>query len=178
MSTFQDQNAYEPVTALFDSDGGQLFPTIGILSAAVSVSNQFAQHTIEDGTVVTDNKIRLQDRITIKAILSPEDYQSVYQAIKEADNNNEKFTIQTRVDTYDNMYIESRPYEESSKIANTIAVVIAFIEQKTTGIKTSALPASKVKNAADADTSNSGSKLPSSDESTLLKISNTLGDLF
>ena len=172
MALFYEQNEDEPVTALFDENGDQLFPTMGILSLSASPSNQFAQHTLENGLVVSDNKIKLQDRVVVKAILSPDDYKDVYQAIKEADNNDTVFTIQTRVDTYDNMYIESRPYEESSSIANTIAVIITFIEQQFVGVKTGRLPASKVKNSADADTANSGTKLPKDDSSLLFRIFN------
>lgn len=177
MASFENENAYEPVTALFDENGDQLFSTVGILSVGVSPANQFAQHTLENGTVISDNKIRMQNKITVKAILSPEDYKSVYQEIKEADTNNVKFTIQTRVDSYDNMYIESRPYEESSKISNTIALMINFIEQQYVNVETTVLTSSQVKTAADADTTTSGTKLPKSDTSTLKKISNAIGDL-
>ena len=167
MAFFTGQNQAEPVTALFDSNGDQLFPTVGLLSVAVSPSNTFSQHTLENGTVTSDNKIKNQDRITIQAVLDPDDYVEVYQKIKAADNNDTLFTIQTRVDTYDNMYIESRPYEESGKMANTIAMSINFIEQQFTGVKTGKLPESKVKNVADQDVENSGTKLPGDDSSTL-----------
>lgn len=172
MAEFQDQDAYQPVTALFDEYGIQLFPTVGILSVSVSPSNQFAQHTLETGVVVSDNKIRMQNKITVKAILDPEDYLSVYQKIKEADNNSTKFTVQTRVDSYDNMYIESRPYEESSKMSDTIAMMINFIEQQFVEVTTTVLTAAKVKVPADADTTNSGTKLPKEDGSVLFSIFN------
>ena len=148
----------EVVTALFDEDGAQLFETMGILSVSPNPSNTFASHTLEDKTVVIDNKIKNQNRVTVKAILSPDDYIEVYQAIKAADENSTKFTIQTRVDTYDNMYIESRPHEESSRISNTVAMVINFIEQQFVGVAVGTLPASKVKTSANADTTNSGTK--------------------
>lgn len=178
MTTFEDQNAVEPVTALFDEDGNQLFSTAGILSMSVSSSNQFAQHTLENGVVISDNKIKLQNKITVKAIPSPEDYKTVYQDIKAADNDNTKFTIQSRVDTYDNMYIESRSHEESSKISNTIALIINFIEQQYVGVTTTVLTSSQVKTAADADTTVSGTKVPDTSTSSLKKISNYLEGLF
>ena len=167
MAFFTGQNESEPVTALFDEDGEQLFPTVGLLSVAVSPSNTFSQHTLENGTVTSDNKIKNQNRITVQAVLDPDDYVEVYQKIKSADDNDTIFTIQTRVDTYDNMYIESRPYEESGKMSNTMAVTLNFIEQQFTGVKTGKLPATKVKNVADQDVQNSGTKLPGDDSSTL-----------
>ena len=163
-------NEYTPVTALFDEEGNQIFETVGILSLAASPSNKFAEHTLEDGTVISDNKTRLQDRVSIQAILSPDDFEAVYQKLKEADRNDVKFTVQTRVDSYDNMYLESYPYEESSRIVGTIALNINFVEQQFVGVKTGTLPESKVKNPADTDTVDSGAKLPQNDASSLKKI--------
>ena len=163
------ENEKEPVTALFDQDGNQLFETIGILEMSAAPSNTFAEHTLEDGRVVIDNKIENRVPITVSAVLSPDDFKQVYARIKEADKNSTRFTIQNRVDTFDNMYIESYPYSESSAIANTIAININFIEQQFVEIKTTSLPTSKVKNQADADNVDSGAKLPAEAPSTTLQ---------
>lgn len=169
LSFFSD-NSTEPVTALFDSDGNQLFETVVILEMSTSPSNTFAEHTLEDGTVVSDNKIKNQTRIGVTAILSPDDFKDAYAKLKEADKNNVKFTIQNRVDTFDSMYIESYPYSESSKIANTIAININFVEQQFVSVKTGDLPPEKVNNQADADPVDSGTKLPQPQSTTLLDI--------
>ena len=161
-------NEKEPVTALFDENGNQLFETVGILELSASPSNTYAEHTLEDGRVVVDNKIINRVPITVAAILSPDDFKAVYAKIKEADKNNTTFTIQTRVDTFYNMYIDSYPWSESSAIANTIAININFIEQQFVEVKTTTLPPEKVKNPSDADSVNSGEKLPAATESTVL----------
>lgn len=163
------ENEKEPVTALFDSDGNQLFETMGILELSASPSNTYAEHTVEDGRVIIDNKIVNRVPVTVSAILSPEDFKQVYARLKEADKNNTVFTIQSRVDTYANMYIESYPYSESAAISNTIAININFIEQQFATVKTTSLPASKVKNAADADDVDTGDKLPTEAPSTTLQ---------
>lgn len=163
------ENEKEPVTALFDEDGNQLFETVGILEVSVVPSNTFAEHTLEDGKVVVDNKIENRVPISVAAVLSPDDFKAVYAKIKEADKNDTTFTIQTRVDTYYNMYIDSYPWTESSAIANTIAISINFIEQQFSEIKTTSLPPSKVKNQADADNVDSGAKLPAEAPSTTLQ---------
>lgn len=174
LSFFSD-NSTEPVTALFDEEGNQLFETIVILEMSTSPSNTFAEHTLEDGTVVSDNKIKNQTRINVTAILSPDDFKESYDKIKEADTNNTKFTIQNRVDTFDSMYIEAYPYSESSKIANTIAININFIEQKFAVVKTGNLPASKVKNVANANPVDSGTKLPQEKTTKLFDIGKYMG---
>ena len=81
-----------------------------------------------------------------------------------------KFTIQTRVDSYDNMFIEAYPYEENSKIVGTIALNINFIEQQFVGVKVGDLPASKVKEPANADTVDSGTKLPQNDQTAAQRL--------
>ena len=162
------ENESDPVTALFDDEGNQLFETVGILELSASPSNTFAEHTLEDGKVVIDNKIENRIPITVSAILSPEDFKEVYARIKEADKNNTIFTIQTRVDTFYNMYIDSYPYSESSRIANTIAISINFIEQKFVRSLVENLPPEKVNNQADADTVDTGAKLPAAESSTTL----------
>jgi hypothetical protein len=171
------ENEKDPVTALFDEDGNQLFETVGILEMSTAPSNTFAEHTLEDGRVVIDNKIINRVPISVTAILSPEDFKQAYANIKEADQNSTKFTIQNRVDTYRNMYIESYPYSESSAIANTIAITINFIEQQFVEVKVENLPPEKVKSPPDADTVNSGQKLPKEQSTTLLDLLNSSGIL-
>ena len=171
------ENEKQPVTALFDEDGNQLFETVGILEMSTSPSNTFAEHTLEDGRVVIDNKITNRVLISVTAILSPDDFKQAYAKIKEADQNNTKFTIQNRVDTFSNMYIESYPYGESSAIANTIAININFIEQQFVKAKVDNLPPSKVKNQSDSDTVNVGQKLPKEKSTALLDLLKSAGIL-
>ena len=93
MAFFTGQNQAEPVTALFDSNGDQLFPTVGLLSVAVSPSNTFSQHTLENGAVTSDNKIKNQDRITIQADLDPDDYIEVYASFNTTSGNTSVQTL-------------------------------------------------------------------------------------
>jgi predicted transcriptional regulator len=169
------ENEKQPVTALFDEDGNQLFETVGILEMSTSPSNTFAEHTLEDGRVVIDNKITNRVLISVTAILSPDDFKQAYAKIKDSDKNNTNFTIQNRVDTFSNMYIESYPYSESSAISNTIAININFIEQQFVASKVENLSPSKVTNQSDADTINSGQKLPKEQSTTLLDLLSSAG---
>lgn len=162
------ENESDPVTALFDEEGNQLFETLGILELSTSPTNTFAEHTLEDGTVVSDNKIENQVRISVAAIFSPDDFKQAYARLKEADRNNTKFTVQNRVDTFNDMYLESYPYSESASIANTIAININFIEQQFIEVKTTNLPPAKVLVQADADTVDSGEKLTTEEPTTTL----------
>lgn len=164
------------VTAIFDESGNQLFSTAKILRLAAAPSNTYATHVVEDGTTVVDNKIQNQARVAISLVLDGGDYQEVYKNIQTASNENTKFTIQTRVNSFDRMYIESYPHEESADIFDTVALNIDFVEQITSTVQTSTLSKSDVANPADADTINRGEQLPKKDAGTTLqKIAGLFG---
>lgn len=154
------------VTAILDENGEQLFSTAKILNASTAPSNTFAKHTVEDGSTVTDNKITNQVRISMNIVLSQSDYQEVYKNIQDASNNTIKLSIQTRVSTFNNMYIESYPSEESAAIFDTIAISIDFIEQITGTVVTEKLASPDVSNQSNVDTTNRGEQLPKPDKQT------------
>lgn len=157
------------VTAIFDESGSQLFPTAKILRLSAAPSNTYATHVVEDGTTVVDNKIQNQARISINLVLDGGDYQEVYKNIQTASNENTNFTIQTRVNSFSRMYIESYPHEESADIFDTIIMNIDFVEQITSTVQTSTLTAADVSSPADTDTVSRGEQLPKQDNSTTLQ---------
>lgn len=157
------------VTAILNELGEQLFPTAKLLKASISPSNTFAQHTVEDGTVVADNKIINQVRISIPMILDSNDYKDVYKAIQDASNNTVLMSIQTRVATFNKMYIESYPSEESAAMFDTTSMTINFVEQITGTVVIKKLATSDVSNNSDIDTENRGEQLPKEDNRTSLQ---------
>jgi len=164
------------VTAILNEAGEQLFPTAKLLKASVAPSNSFAQHPVEDGTVVSDNKIINQVRISIPMILDSNDYKDVYKAIQDASNNTTMLSIQTRVSTFNKMYIESYPSEESAAMFDTVSMTVSFIEQITGTIVIKKLASPDVSNDSDVDTENRGEQLPKADKKTnLQKIAGFFG---
>lgn len=159
------------VTAILDDSGNQLFATAKILNLTVSPTNTYAQHTIEDGTVVADNKIRNQIRMSATLILDGADYKETYKSIQNASDNNTRLSIQTRVDTFQDMYIEAYPSEENAAIFDTVAVSIDFVEQMVGFVELEKLSFSDVSNQANTDTTNRGEQLPKeSSKTTAQKI--------
>lgn len=164
------------VTAILDESGNQLFDTAKILKLSVAPTNTYAQHIIEDGSVVADNKIRNQTRISATLILDGSDYQEVYKSIQNASDDNTKLSIQTRTAIYNNMYIEAYPSEESAAIFDTVSMIIDFEEQRIGTVVTEQLAVSDVANPADADTTNRGEQLPKEDtRTTAQKIAGLFG---
>lgn len=164
------------VTAILDENGNQLLSTATILKASTTPSTTYAQHVLEDGTVVSDNAVENQTRISMALILDSNDYQQVYKTIKNAKANRTKLTVQTRVDSYPNMYIEAMPSEESAGLFDTVQVIVDFIEQQFGSVVIEKLSSSDVANPADTDTFNRGEQLPKEDTGTTLqKIAGLFG---
>lgn len=172
MAFFED-NSFAPVTAILASDGSQIFETVGILGVSAASNKTYAQHTLENGVTITDHVIDQPDRVTLRCILHPDDYVEVYRRIKTAFNNNTSFIIQTKVETYSNLYIESLPHEEDAK--TTVALNLDFVQQRFQRARVDSLPVSEVANVADADTSSSGNK--SAAETTEAKKTTVLNQL-
>ena len=164
------------VTAILDENGNQLFATATILKASTTPSTTYAQHVLEDGTVVSDNAIENQTRISMALIFDSNDYPQVYKAIKNAKANRTKLTVQTRVDSYPNMYIEAIPSEESAGLFDTVQVIVDFIEQQFGSVVIEQLSSSDVANPSDSDTVDRGEQLPKEDSGTTLqKIAGLFG---
>lgn len=158
MPTYLDDNSFAPVTAILDSGGNQIFETVGVLGVSAASNTAYPQHPLENGVVISDHSIRLQDRVSLRCMLDPDDYVEVYRRIKRAFNQRAAFIIQTKVETYTNMYIETLPHEEDAK--NTVSLNLEFIEQQFQSPQIDTLPASEVANPADSDTRSAGNKQP------------------
>lgn len=153
---FLDDNSFAPVTAILDSGGNQIFETVGILGVSAASSKVYAQHTLENGATITDHVIDMPDRVSLRCLLNPDDYVEVYRRIKKAFNQNASFIIQTKVETYTNLYIESLPHEEDRK--TTVALSLDFVQQRFQSARVDSLPPESVANPADADSQQAGNK--------------------
>jgi hypothetical protein len=173
MANFLDDNSFAPVTAILDSGGNQIFETVGVLSLSAASSKVYPQHTLENGVAITDHEFDLQDRVTLRCVLSPDDYVDVYQRIKKAFRQSVAFIIQTKVETYSNLYIETLPHEEDAK--NTVLLSLDFVQQRFQSVRIDTLPSSSVANQADSDSQNAGNKRPS--DTREVKKTTVLNDL-
>lgn len=167
---FEADNSDVPVSAILDADGNQLFTTLGIMSLSCSSSKSYAQHELENGENMTDHAIDLQDRVNVTVILSPDDYIAVYREIKNLFNERTNFTIQSRVEIYTNMFLETMPHDESAAMVNTVALQLPFVKQKIGKTEFKTLPPQQVANQSDADTVDSGNKQPQEARTVLTKL--------
>lgn len=157
------------VIAIIDEDGNQLFTTAVNIGASVTPSKTFARHTLENKQVVIDDQFDNPTSLSLRFILDPNDYVNVYKEIKAAYSAVTNFTIQTKVDVYQNMYIESLPHEEDPSMFNTIAMTIELTEQLIIAPEVSILTTNDVSNPGDSDTVDSGQKSNTEDDGTVLQ---------
>lgn len=150
--------ANQQVTKVIDSVGQELFTETVTIGVSVAPSKTFAKHPLEDSRVVTDDQYDNPTSLTLRVILKSDSYQDEYKRIKASYEAVSPLTIQTRVDVYQNMYIESLPHEESPDMYSTISMSIELTEQLITKSQTNKIQASNAASPADASAVNSGSK--------------------
>lgn len=167
---FFGDNGTIPVTALLDADGNQLLETVNLMSLSCQSSKQFAQHTLENAENISDHVFDLQDRVNLTVILNPDDYQPVYQEIKNLFNDLTEFIIQTKVETYTGMYLEALPHEESARMIDTISIQLPFVQQMTAAAEVVGLPPESVANQSDANSVDVGNKRPQSSGTLLSQL--------
>lgn len=157
-----------PVVAILDENGNQILSSVVSIGASVAPTKTFAKHQIENGQVVVDDQYDNPTSLTLRVILNPSDYLDVYKTIKLLYENVTNFTIQTKVDVYSNMYLESIPHEEDPSMFNTVSMSLEFTEQLIVASETQVLSTGDVSNQSDASTTDSGTKSTTEDDGTVL----------
>ncbi len=116
------------VTGIFDSTFNQVFADARPLKASVNETAQLMRHPIEDKREIADHKVFNLVEIELPFLINSEEFRNVFQSMKKGYLENTLYTIQTRVDTYQNMSLESIPYEESIEVQDGITLIAKFIE--------------------------------------------------
>ena len=150
-------SAAADVVAVFEtSSGRQVFERARPMKATVSESAKLMTHPLEDGSNVVDHRIILPIGVQLSMILDSNNYRDTYQAIRQSFRDSINFTVQTKTDTYQNMYLQDIPHEESPELFDTITIILNFIEAQFTNIQRQALPPDAVRNANDSSTADRG----------------------
>lgn len=120
----------ENITKIFEYTGDDIFT--GAVMATVSVRSitEFTKFVLEDGTAITDNMINRQNVIDVIVIACDENYSTVFKAIDNARKEAKRFIIQTKVNTYDEMYITSLDFTEIAEIQDAVKINITFVQQQ------------------------------------------------
>jgi hypothetical protein len=108
------------LVGVFDASFRQMFPGARPLKASVKDDATFFKHPLEDGEHRTDHIIFNPVEVTFSMLLSGANYKNVYQQIKQAYKNQVELIVQTKVDTYPEMYLQGIPHEESPETFDSI----------------------------------------------------------
>lgn len=167
-------SAAQDVVGVFDSGLTQLFVGARPIKATVKPTAKLMEHPIEDGASITDHRVFQPIEIELSMVLTPETFMDTHKEIVAAFGSKTPMSVQTKADTYSNMYITEIPHDEEPDVYDTISVALKLREAQIVTAQYAALPPSKVKKKANSSTTKTGQK-NSSDAST--KQGSALHDL-
>ena len=114
--------------AVFDQSFNQLFRNARAIKAVIKETAKVMEHPIETGAIITDHRIVLPVEIDLSLILASDDYQDVYQSIKQYYLNATLLIIQTRSGIYQNQLISGLPHEEDPTKFNALTIALSLKE--------------------------------------------------
>lgn len=117
----------QDLVQILDDDFIKLFPEAQITEVRrVEENAEIFDHTIEDGSVVSDYKIINPVGIDLLVILNSSDYQSVYFSIRQYWIESTIVRVQTKTATYENQIIKNISHTEVPEMYNAIGMVIVL----------------------------------------------------
>lgn len=123
-----------------------------VMSAEVIENSKLAEHPLENGKVLADNKIHLPTEIDVRIVLQSQDFKDKLKQIKEYKNNNQMLYVETKFGSYKNMQIVSLPcslnVDNVSRVTFNLKLREALVSAKKVEVTTA--------NVADSDTYNIG----------------------
>ena len=152
------------------------YPSARPMQANVAETGRLMSHPLEDGSSIVDHRIIFPTVITLSIIIDPRlftfrpiagefgfgtTYRETYDQIQTDFLMGTEFQIQTKSDTYNNMYLQNIPHEESPNQFDTITMILEFVEAKFTNVVVQALGMDNVANPNDTSTLEKGQANPS-----------------
>lgn len=134
----------------------QLFTGARPIKATIAEGAKLMTHPLENGEVVTDHRVILPVAISISVILRSAQYRDTYAAIRQAFRRSDRFTVQTKTDTYHNMYLRDIPHQEDPDKFNTISMILEFVEAQFFNVQVQDFTETEVIEREDSSTINRG----------------------
>lgn len=142
---------------IMESDGiSQCFPYARPLNLKVNDQARMPQHTLEDGSTITDHLVIDPISIEIQMIFI-KDFRDTHAEMRAAYEEGRLLTIQTKTHTYPNMVITALPHEETTDYWDVIAVSLKLEEARFVSPEQRSLSQSDVGNTSDTSTIKRGS---------------------
>lgn len=136
-----------------------LFGLARPLTATVFEDAQLMEHPLETGSVIADHIVVEPLEIQLPCMVVGElEYRNTYAALKAAFISGTLLTIVTRTASYPSMVIVSMPHEERPQSFNAIEMNIRLRHAVFVQPKSTALPASEVREPRQASTTPRGAQ--------------------
>ena len=165
------------IVGIYDNDTfEQLFQTARPMKANILRDAKIMEHPIETGAIVQDFMILQPVQIELAIILGGNEYQALYQQIKQYFMTGTQISIQTKTDVFPNMLIQAMPHEESPEMFDAIPLALKLRQVQQVTIQYQALTPAQVANPADQSTIDAGVQQPK--QSALYQIGNFIGGIF
>lgn len=175
----QNSTAAMDVTAVLDASLRQVFPDARPIKASYTEASKQMRHPLETGVEVTDHRVIQPVEIVLTCMLVGQEYRQVYRTIKDIYMRGDTLIVQSRVDSYPSMLIESMPHEEPPDIQDGAMMVIKliealFVEAQFTDVKPVKAAASKNKGTTKRGEQKATETPPARRQSTLAKAADAV----
>lgn len=146
--------AAQDVVGVFDSNLNQLFVEARPMTCRVDESTKMMTHPKENGALQSDHRIVNLIEIELTMILNSADYADVYAQIKTLKTTNSSVTVLTKVDSYENMFLEDMPHQETGANPDSIQISLKLTEAQIASTTVTTV----TKNPADMPTTRTGAQ--------------------
>lgn len=165
--------AADVVAVIDESSGKQLFPDARPVKATVTRTSKMMAHPLEDGSSMVDHRIVLPMTIGLQCLFRSDSYRETYQTIHRIFENGTPLLVQTKTDTYRNLFIQDMPHEENIEMFDSINMILQLVEAKTVSAQLFSMNSKSVIDAIDSSTVERGEQstvqATSNQESSVLK---------
>jgi len=162
------------VVAVFDADFNQVFPDAAPMSASINQTATFFKHPLEDSRQRTDHIIFNPVEAVLTVVLTGAEYRQVYQQIKQIYNTQTALVFRTKVDTFENMYLQGMPHDETPENYDSVVVSLSLQETQFGTTVVTFQPA----NTEDTDTVDRGQQEPGEPTESQQQQGSTLFRIF
>lgn len=144
------------VVGVYDTDFNQVFPDGRPMKASIKEDATFFKHPLESSATRTDHIIFNPVEVNLTVLLTGEQYRNIYQQIKQIFRAQTQLIVQTKTDTYENMYIKGIPHDETSESYDAVVMSLILDETQLAVTEVTFQPS----NTADSSTSDRGQQEP------------------
>lgn len=148
------------IIRFFDNDTKEvIFESTNIASLDGKLNKQATKYQVEDGTERNNHIIEKAKEIDISLVLTKADEKeniASFQELLDYFNNNKLVTVQTKMNIYNNMLIESMPHTENKDIFYGCTINMHLIEWREVKPEYGELKQEQVKNDMHSDTQKAG----------------------